>query len=384
MRILVFAHDATLYGASQSLLTALEGLARRYNHNLLVLLPYPGKIEEKLKSLNVASKVIPFPRCVEFKSGSKKILKRFLYAYRYFRKSRSVNGALQKTVLEFCPDVIYTNTSVVSIGFRIASKFNIRHVWHVREFGDLDYNFFYIPTKKYVARCIAKSSHSIFGSETLRNSWLGGKQSQSSVIYNGVFDEISNFSPRSLDEQVTIGILGGIFNGKGHQTAVHALSIVCKSKPDAVLLIYGDVVDASYHQDLMKTITTLGLESNVIFKGFVNDKNEIYASIDLLLNCSRMEGFGRTLIEGMLHGVPVIANKSGGVLEIIEDGIDGLFYQETAESLAAAIIKVITIHGLYSRLSVNGLQKARKYSIPQYIAGIEKILHDETSPGLTL
>ena len=42
---------------------------------------------------------------------------------------------------EWKPDIIHTNVSVVDIGYKVARKLGIQHVWHVREYGDFDFDF---------------------------------------------------------------------------------------------------------------------------------------------------------------------------------------------------------------------------------------------------
>lgn len=72
----------------------------------------------------------------------------------------------------------------------------------------------------------------------------------------------------------------------------------------------------------------------------------------------------------------MIGNHSGGVVEIIDNKINGLLYRETSESLAQTIVTLLSSTELYHSLSVNGMNKAKKNSIPQYVESIDKILSD--------
>ena len=71
---------------------------------------------------------------------------------------------------------------------------------------------------------------------------------------------------------------------------------------------------------------------------------------DLVVNCSKKpEAFGRSLIEAMAMGTPVIAPAIGGPLDIIEDGKNGfLFEQNDIKDLAEKIgkISVLTFNDL--------------------------------------
>ena len=52
-RILIFAHDSSLYGASLSLLTILEDIVTDKAFDILLVLPYGGIIEERLIARNI-------------------------------------------------------------------------------------------------------------------------------------------------------------------------------------------------------------------------------------------------------------------------------------------------------------------------------------------
>lgn len=83
-------------------------------------------------------------------------------------------------------------------------------------------------------------------------------------------------------------------------------------------------------------------KDNIKFKGFIpeRDKGKIYAGAKALVYCSIEEDFGMVPVEAMVHGVPVIAYKSGGVSETVVDGKTGLLFNEySIEDLQRAIAK---------------------------------------------
>lgn len=64
---------------------------------------------------------------------------------------------------------------------------------------------------------------------------------------------------------------------------------------------------------------------NITFTGFLeqNELHKFYSIADLGVIPSRYEEFGYVALEMMMHGIPLIANKIGGLAEIIEDGVTG-------------------------------------------------------------
>jgi glycosyltransferase involved in cell wall biosynthesis len=80
--------------------------------------------------------------------------------------------------------------------------------------------------------------------------------------------------------------------------------------------------------------------SNVKFLGEVSeeDKFKLMSGAKAFIFPSDIEDFGITPVEAMMVGTPVIANKSGGVLETVVEGETGVFFTDlTADSLENAI-----------------------------------------------
>src|SRR5437868_2150648 len=116
MRILVFAHDSSLYGASQSLFTLLTNL----NHEFLVLLPYQGKLEALLTVANIKHKIVDYPRAANQKPEVYTISRRVKDRLKYEFRLRKVLPQIKQLTIDFDPQLIYTNTSVVTVGYTIS------------------------------------------------------------------------------------------------------------------------------------------------------------------------------------------------------------------------------------------------------------------------
>ena len=132
MNILALAHDSSMYGASQSLLTALAGIVKKNHRKVLVLLSYPGKMEDALGSAGIDYEIVPFPLCMASHEESKSFIDRSRNVYNCYKQSTLISPQLEKITRRFKADVIYTNTSVVAAGYKVARRLHIPHVWHVR------------------------------------------------------------------------------------------------------------------------------------------------------------------------------------------------------------------------------------------------------------
>ena len=88
-----------------------------------------------------------------------------------------------------------------------------------------------------------------------------------------------------------------------------------------MLNLYGDPDgDNEYQTKIAHEIKILGIKPYINFCGFVSGEN-LFAETDILISFSRTEGFGRSLVEGMLRRKPIIAWRgAGGPIDITDNG----------------------------------------------------------------
>ena len=97
-----------------------------------------------------------------------------------------------------------------------------------------------------------------------------------------------------------------------------------------------------------------------------------------LLMCSHAEAFGRVTVEALKGGRPVIGSRSGGTLELITEGVDGLLFTPgDVDDLAAAITRLATEPGLLRLMSDAALDLNRdRYTIDEEIEQFVEVLGD--------
>jgi len=150
---------------------------------------------------------------------------------------------------------------------------------------------------------------------------------------------------------------------KGHDVVLRALSEVVRTVPDVGYVIVGDGDDLDY---LNRLAVEYGVQENVIFAGRVSDAELplLYNACDAFIMCSReertrrgilAEGFGIALIEASACGKPVIAGRSGGIADAVQDGITGLLVNPVdTQEVASAIVRLLQEPDLAKRLGENG------------------------------
>ena len=121
-----------------------------------------------------------------------------------------------------------------------------------------------------------------------------------------------------------ISIVGRITPIKGHAVLLKAMARVCRVIPEAKLWIIGEAPRRRYLAELKLLAQKLGIESQVSWLGTRHDIPELLKKMDLLVAPAvGEEAFGRVLIEAGACEVPVIASRIGGIVDVIEDGVDG-------------------------------------------------------------
>ena len=100
------------------------------------------------------------------------------------------------------------------------------------------------------------------------------------------------------------------------------------------------------------------MQDRISFIGQVDDVTPYVRTSDVLVNASAEEPFGNVLIEGMSHGIAVVAVAAGGPLEIIEDGVSGVFARTAAsDDLADAIGRLLDDAPYRKRIARGGRER---------------------------
>jgi glycosyltransferase involved in cell wall biosynthesis len=139
----------------------------------------------------------------------------------------------------------------------------------------------------------------------------------------------------SRDDEV-LAMVAHFVPWKGQMDAVHAMAILKEARPRAKLLVVGSAKftgrgerhdSEAFEREVRGLVDASGLEDRVVFLGERSDVPTVLAASDLLLAPSWKEAFGRTVLEGMASGIPVVATRIGGPAEVIRDGEDGVLLE---------------------------------------------------------
>ncbi len=188
--------------------------------------------------------------------------------------------------------------------------------------------------------------------------------------------DLEKFRYRPVDRaprpEYHVGIIGRLTPLKGHLYFIKAMAKVAAEFPAVKIWIVGDAPSSkdAYKEQLRVLVKRLGLEANTQFLGTQKNIPEILSQLDLLvLSTTTQEAFGRVVIEAQAAGVPVVATSVGGVVDIIEDGVNGLLVPPADPQLMAeAVIKLLRDRDLAADMAEEAYKKVKeKYTLEMMV-----------------
>ena len=381
MNIVFVTHFPGLYGANRSLLNLIDGL-NKYNVNSYVIVPKKGDLVDSLESRKTPFAIFPIKNWVRQTNKKKSLVQSYYLATENLYKNLRLLPLLARQVKTWKADIIYSNSAIIPSGIFLAKLLNIPHVWHLREFVDLDYDLQFDFGKVLFRYFLKESSAIITVSQALCNYHLGKVNlSNKYVIYNGVnsqmeFDRLYQVDKnnQSTSKPYTFVLVGRIYPKKGQEAAIRALALLSKELPNIRLLLVGKVAK-SYLNYLKKLVMELNISDRVEFWGHINDPYQAYLISDAVLMCSENEAMGRVTVEAMSACLPVIGYDNAGTSELIENEHTGLLYQNGYEELALCMKRLVLNPKWARQLGENGWHIARqKYCTENYAQQVYDVL----------
>lgn len=165
-----------------------------------------------------------------------------------------------------------------------------------------------------------------------------------------------------------IGMVARLQRWKGVHIFVKAAAEVAKKRPDAAFVVVGgdhfDELD--YPAELEKLTAELGMTEKIRFVGLQKNVPTWVQAFDIFVHASFDEPTGAVILEALSLGKAVIAAKTGGPMELANDGKDALFVEPgKPELLTAAIERLLCDDDLRNRLCAAAPAQAKRFGIDQ-------------------
>jgi glycosyltransferase involved in cell wall biosynthesis len=182
------------------------------------------------------------------------------------------------------------------------------------------------------------------------------------IIPSGV--DCEQFQPANLSERAEarsrlgvapddfmVGAVGMLEERKGHRYLLEATAIANRTRSAPPRIKCAIAGEGSKRDELATFAKELGIAGDVLFLGMTDDSRQLLDALDAFVFPSLKEGLGVALLEAMACGLPVVASRAGGVVDIVEDNQSGLLVApRDAASIADAIATLVTDTPRRSRL----------------------------------
>ena len=290
---------------------------------------------------------------------------------------------LRRRLRELKPDLVHTNSLKAALYGGLAGRLaGVPVLWHVRDRIADDY----LPrpavrlvrlASRWIPTAVVTNSVN-----TLSTLPAGIR---ASVLYNPVVPDIAPAPapPRqAVDRPLRVGVLGRLAEWKGQHVFLKAFA---KAFPDgreeAWLVGSAMFGETEYEERLRVLAATLGIADRVVWRGFRDDVDAELREVDILVHCSvTPEPFGQVVVEGMAAGLPVVAARAGGPLEIISHGHDGLLVEPgDADTLAEVLTMLAASPETRIALGAAARDSSRRFS-PAAAAQRISLVYAELAP----
>jgi len=183
---------------------------------------------------------------------------------------------------------------------------------------------------------------------------------------------------------LSVGRLDSCEQQKGFDTVISALPSIAARVSDVQYVIIGSGTDLERHRQLAQK---LGVSDRVHFLGSVDEPvlRRCYELCDIFVMPSAQEGFGFVYLEAMQYAKAVVAARSGGVREAVEDQVTGrLVSYGDEKELAEALIELSLDPEKRARLGSAGYRRLQeKFTYPQFKQTLTEILAANLPLGIT-
>ena len=382
VRATAVLHVGEISGPAKTLLPRLAALAELGSVEVVVPRRGPAAdlYDPVAKTTVLAYGPLAFPRTL---GGLVALVARFIVEVRAFRRH------LRRTR----PDVVIVATTVLPAAVVGAWLARVPVVVYAAEVLDRAHSARRARSfANALARAVAaKLAAAVVCSSATVARAFGDEREKVSVVYPGIASHPSGdrdgFRARFGLSAAgpLVAVVGNVTRGRGQDVVLAALPRLVDELPDIGCAIVGATLerapDVSYRRELERLVSDLGVAERVVFTGFVERIEDVYAGADVVVNPTRVEeGFGRVAVEALVAGRPVVASRIGAVAEVLRDGEDALLVEpDDPAELAAAIARLWNEPDLRERLVRTASERVlREYGerrgVEQFVDVVTRVL----------
>jgi L-malate glycosyltransferase len=180
-----------------------------------------------------------------------------------------------------------------------------------------------------------------------------------------------------------VGNVAALVPHKGQRYLIDAAHLVVREIPDARFIILGE---GELRDALERQVREHHLEKHVLLPGFRTDVLGCIKSFDVFAMSSVTEGLGTSLLDAMACSRPIVATRTGGIPEVVEDGVTGrLVPPRDAARLAQAIVRLLRDEPLRRQMGDAGFARVNeRFTVDRMVAETSAAYAEIRSKNLEL
>jgi glycosyltransferase involved in cell wall biosynthesis len=331
--VALVSHSPMAHGAERMLLNLALLLRHRTEHiHPVLVIPGDGELCEEARRNRLEFHLVPPSPWYLFGES----------AVPDYRAAASRAWDVFKTsYTEIMADVVVVNTlthvapALAAIEMGLPMVLWVHGVIDTTMLPQLDSRFSFV----HDSLLLASASAVVYNSDwTARHFRSLRKVEGGTVIHNWVPGDLLAETKAQRPDSRRIVCLNTFDETKGHATLLKAAAAMKRKGLAFSLDLFGE---GDRKIEMQRLSRDLGLEDRVRFKGRTTHVGEVYDGALCLVNPSLVESFGMTLVEAMARKTPVVATRSGGPVEIVEDGVTGYLVDPGDEVALADRLEVL-------------------------------------------
>ena len=337
--ILYIATDHSLGGSTASLFNLIKAVHNEVNP--IVLFPSEGVGVDLFREHGIECIVHPFTILYDLKENRLKDVWRHPWRWHYIKCLRKDVGCVIH-VLNILRgrkiDIVHTNTSVNDIGIKLAKLLHSKHVWHVRECLDIHSNISIYKGMDRLINKINSADGRIAISSFVAQHWH--MPDKNTWVINNAIRRNSDACYIPDKEKYLLFCSYNLTEAKGARKSIIAFAKSQMFQQGYRLKLVGNC-NEEYYASLTETALQYRVFDYLDFIPRQTDVKPYFIHATGYIMASDFEGLGRVTAEAMFFGCPVIANATGGTLDLVKDGETGYLFH-TVEECAQLIRKICT------------------------------------------
>ncbi len=361
MKVLYYIQNVSHKEGSWLSLSALIKYVIGHNVTPVIVAPYEinkdSVFVDYCSSNNIQCYYVPifFPKLSIGRSGLGRWIRLWMYEVRFVPSKYRCARQLYKIVKKEKPDIIHTNVGVLREGLWVAKFCKIPHVWHLREYQDLDFSWDIYPSKRVYERLLRKSDAIVTITDNIRSYFNLTGVKYAYTVYNGI--EANVVREIQMPKEKYFLVASRIYPEKGILEIINVFKKFYDTHTNYKLVIAGDCS----HEYAKMLVDKFANEESIIFVGWKNqtDLETLMSHATALVVNSRFEGLGRMSVESILRGSLVIGKDVAGTKEIRQK-VGGVLGYNNEHGLLTCMENVCNINEeQYRKLILEAQDKAK-------------------------